>query len=35
MGVGLAALAELALRRFGIFGKPAPEVIATEDDLAA
>jgi membrane protein DedA with SNARE-associated domain len=35
VGVTLAALAELALRRIGIYGKPAPEVLATEDDLAA
>jgi len=27
--------AELALRRFGIFGKPAPEVTVADEDLAA
>ncbi len=32
---GLAALAEVALRRFGIFGKQAPEVVALDEDLAA
>jgi hypothetical protein len=33
--VTLAALAELGLRRFGVFGKPAPEVAAPDEDLAA
>jgi membrane protein DedA with SNARE-associated domain len=35
VGLSLAGLAELALRRFGTYGQPAPEVIATDDDLAA
>ena len=35
VGVTLAALAELALRRFGMFGKPAAEVVAPDEDLAA
>jgi membrane-associated protein len=35
VGLTLAALAELALRRMGIYGRPAPEALATEDDLAA
>src|SRR5262245_9914052 len=35
VGLALAGLAELALRRFGIYRPPAPEVIATDDDLAA
>jgi membrane protein DedA with SNARE-associated domain len=35
VGVALAALAEIALRRFGIFGKQAPEVVAPDEDLAA
>jgi membrane-associated protein len=35
VGVTLAALAELALRRTGIYGEPAPDVIAADDDLAA
>jgi membrane-associated protein len=35
VGLSLAGLAELALRRFGTYGQPAPEDIATDDDLAA
>ena len=35
MGLSLAGLAELALRRFGTYGQPAREVLATDDDLAA
>ncbi|HKA85697.1 MAG TPA: VTT domain-containing protein [Acidimicrobiales bacterium] len=35
VGLALAGLAELALRRLGIYRPPAPEVIATDDDLAA
>jgi hypothetical protein len=33
--VSLAALAELALRRFGILGKPTPEATVADEDLAA
>jgi membrane protein DedA with SNARE-associated domain len=35
VGLSLAGLAELVLRRFAPHGRPAPEVMATGDDLAA
>ena len=35
VGVTLAALAELAIRRLGIFGEPSSEVVVNDDDLAA
>jgi membrane-associated protein len=35
VGVTIAALAELVLRRFGTNGRPESEAIATDDDLAA
>ena len=35
VGVTLAALAELAIRRLGIFGEPSSQVVVNDDDLAA
>jgi membrane-associated protein len=35
VGVALAALAELAIRRLGIYGQPSSEVVVNDDDLAA
>jgi membrane protein DedA with SNARE-associated domain len=35
VGVTIAALVELVLRRLGIYGRPMDEAVPTEDDLAA